>query len=150
MNKMEVRLKLIPSLILLFVLNLLMITRIGGQTHNYDRLIKEYLISKDELKDDEKISFYALELLKLSEIQCNRCGIYKIGNFSDHGLIYLFLLDKDKNKELFLDCNELSKTIEHILNFLDNASCKFTDTEKLLYIRKVVEIYNINENRIPW
>ena len=147
---MSIRLKYVLSLILLLLLNLLVMSKVDGQTHNYDKLVKDYLISQGEIKDDGRSSVYAFELLKSNEIKDNNCGIFRIGTFSDHGLVYLFLIDKDKNEHLFLDFKDLSKTIEDVLNFLDNSSCNFTDTKKLAYLRKVIEIYTINKNKIPW
>jgi len=147
---MSISLKYVLSLILLLLLNLLVMSKVDGQTHNYDKLVKDYLISQGEIKDDGRSSVYAFELLKSNEIKDNNCGIFRIGTFSDHGLVYLFLIDKDENEHLFLDFKDLSKTIEDVLNFLDNSSCNFTDTKKLAYLRKVIKIYSINKNKIPW
>ena len=83
-------------------------------------------------------------------IKDNNCGIYKIGTFSDHSFTYLFLIDKDKDQHIFLDFENLSETINAVLEFLDNSSCIFTDTQKLSYLRKIIEINSINKNVIPW
>lgn len=143
---MTTRLKCVLSLMVL----LLLITKVSSQTHDYDKLVKEYLINKGEIKDDDKSSVYAFELLRSTKTEDNNCGIYRIGTFSDHGFIYLFLIDKDKNQHFFLDFKDIFETLDAIINFLDNSSCSFTDTKKLDYIRKVIEIYTINKNKIPW
>src|SRR5690554_5906240 len=100
---MTIRLKYVLSLMLLLLLNLLVMTKVNSQTHDYDKLVREYLINKGEKKDDGKASVYAFELLKSNKIEDNNCGIYRIGTFSDHGLVYLLLIDKDKNQHFFLD-----------------------------------------------
>ncbi|MDP3441876.1 MAG: hypothetical protein Q8T08_03365 [Ignavibacteria bacterium] len=147
---MTIRQKYVLCLTLLLLLNLLVMTKVHGQTHDYDKLVKEYLINNGEIKDGGKSSVYAFELLKSNKIKDNNCGIFRIGTFSDHGLVYLFLIDKDKNGYLFLDFKDLSKTIEDVLTFLDNSNCNFTDKKKLAYLRKVIEIYTINKYKIPW
>ncbi len=118
--------------------------------NDYDRLVKEYLINKGEIKEDKESSIYVYELLNSNMIKDNNCGIYKIGTFSDHSFTYLFLIDKDKDQHIFLDFENLSETINAVLEFLDNSSCIFTDTQKLSYLRKIIEINSINKNVIPW
>ena len=117
---------------------------------DYDGLVKEYLINKGEIKEDKESSIYVYELLNSNMIKDNNCGIYKIGTFSDHGFAYLFLIDKNKDQHIFLDFEDLSETINAVLEFLDNSSCIFTDTQKLSYLRNIIEINSVNINVIPW
>ena len=124
------------------------IAKVNSQTNDYNKLAIEYLISEGETASESSI--YICELLKSNRIEDNNCGIYRIGTFSDHGLAYLFLVDKEKELHNFLNFENLAETIETVLNFLDNSSCVFTDTQKLAYLRKVIELNAINIKTIPW
>ncbi len=144
------KIKKIYVIILFSLLNTVIMRETKAQTHCYNKLIKDYLISKGELNNNEKTSIYSFEVLKSNSINDNVFGIYRIGTFSDHGLIYLFLLDKKNEKEIFLDFEDMPSTIEAVLSFMDGASYKLNDSEKLAYIRKALDIYRINERKIPW
>ncbi len=120
------------------------------QTSNYENLIKQFLIDKGELKKNDKASFYAFELLTSNKLNDNSFGIYRIGTFSDHGLSYLFLLDKNRNKVVFLDFMDLSKTLKCVLTFIDDTTYHLSDSEKLSYLRNVIKICESNKNAIPW
>lgn len=133
---------------LLFISLSLEIVDSFNEKPDYLEVIREYLIDKGELSVGEKASLYVVEILKLNEISDNNYGIYKVGVFSDHGLAYLFLLNKDRNEYSFLDIADLSNAIECVLDFMDNAS--IPDKVKVDYIREVIRIYNQNMNTIPW
>jgi len=134
----------------IFLLSLIITPEIYCQTNNYDKLVREYMIKEGEIKENSESSIYICELLESNKIEENNCGIYKIGTFSDHSLVYLFLIDKGKSQHIFLNFEDLSETIENVLKFLDNSSCDYTDSQKLSYLRKIIDIYSINKNIIPW
>ncbi len=141
----------IHKYVLLFFLSFLFyIPVLYCQTSNYEYKIKQFLIDKGEFKNNDKASFYAFELLTYNKLNDNSFGIYRIGTFSDHGLSYLFLLDKNRNIDVFLDFIDLSKTLKGVLTFIDDTTYHLSDSDKLSYLRNVIKIYESNKKSIPW
>lgn len=127
-----------------------------AQTNNFsvktceNKDIKEFLISVGEMEKDSRVSCYVVDLSNMTSMEnVDKCGIYKIGVFADHSFAHILLLDKEK--KVFLDCHaNLSQTLNSLFSFLNNGNCRFTDSEKLSYIKAILDIYNQNETAVPW
>ena len=130
--------------------------RTFAQTNDYsvqtceNKVLREFLISVGEIQKASRASCYAIDLSKMIPVKnVDKCGIYKIGAFADHSFAHILLLDKEK--KVFLDCHaNLSQTLYSLFSFLDNGNCRFTDSEKLSYIKAILDIYNQNETAVPW
>jgi hypothetical protein len=136
-------------IIVLFVLTISTESNLFAQDLK-DEEIKKFLVSVGEMQEEDRCSYYAYELLDSDTIKSSdSCGIYRIGVHGSHSYTYLLLLDKQK--KTFLDCHtNLYQTLSSAFSFFDNCSCQFTDSEKLSYIRKIMDIYNRNETAVPW
>lgn len=146
---MKIRVKSVLSIILFSLLNLFMITETTGQMRrDYSHQIRDYLVHKGEIREGIRYSIYAFELLTADTIYNGSCGIYRIGTFTDHGLTYLCIVDE--NNVFFLDFEDLANTMKSVLSFIDKPKYKFTEKEKIVYLRKIIDISIMNKNRIPW
>ena len=112
--------------------------------------IKDFLVSTGEMRDGDKCSYYAYELLKLDALNdSDSCGIYRIGVYASHSYTYLLLLDK--KTKTFLNCHtDLYQTLKSVYSFFEKSSCCFSDSEKLSYIKELMDIYHRNNIVIPW
>lgn len=110
--------------------------------------IKTFL-EGEELLELSIGNIYAYELLTNKELQANdSIGIYRIGVFASHSMTYLLLLDREHHK--FLDCfSNLAETLKATFAFFDSTT-RLTDVRKLCYLRKIVDIFESNQQRVPW
>jgi len=108
-----------------------------------DSEIKDFLVKSEQLEDDSRVSMYAYELLSNEEWNKNvKYGIYRIGIFSSHAWPYLLFID-DGKKYFVEDCIfNISRNINSLFTFFENSKHKYTDSEKLAYIKKLLERYN--------
>lgn len=114
--------------------------------------IKKYLVKQGVIEKENinRTSIYALELLDNKEFNgTERYGIYRIGIYADHSLSHLLLLNN--GDKIFLDCfKDLSSTLNMVFAYFEDIDNQFTDSKKLLYIRKIVDVYIRNMHSIPW
>jgi hypothetical protein len=118
----------------------------------FTKEVKTFLSEKNEYSPNSNATVFAFELItnnSISNHSCG-CGIFRIGVFSDHGLFYLMLVDKELNTLTFLDFDNLSISLTTIIEFLENSSCNFSEGQILKYIKETIKLYNINLNRSPW
>lgn len=125
----------------------------GGSLYSQDFVnkdIKQYLVSVGEMQEGSRVSYYAFELIKSDTLNdSDSCGIYRIGVHASHSFTHLLLMDKQK--KIFLDCQtDLCKTLSVVLDYFEVSRCRFTDSEKLSYIREVVDVFRRNATASSW
>lgn len=116
----------------------------------FTKEVKAFLSEKNEYSPNSNATVFAFELITNNPIANHSCGIFRIGVFSDHGLFYLMLVDKEHNTLTFLDFDNLSISLTTIIEFLENSSCNFSERQILAYVKETIKLYNINLNRSPW
>lgn len=139
------------SVLILFMLTcFLMGNRLLAQDFKNEE-VRRMLISAGEFEQESKCSYYAYEMETSNMMtSLDTCGIYRIGADVSHSYEHILLLDKQKM--IFIDCYKkgLAQALKLLFSFFDNCSHRFTDSEKLSYIKSVVSIYSENEAAIPW
>lgn len=132
-----------------FILSCLLMNELSAQ-EEFTKEVKAFLSEKNEYSPNSNATVFAFELITNNTIANHRCGIFRIGVFSDHGLFYLMLVDKELNTLSFLDFDNLSFTLSTVIEFLENSSYKYSESQILEYVKETIKIYNINLNRSPW
>lgn len=132
---------------------LVLITSIGCNisAQNFEnKQIRDFLVSVGEVQEGSRCSYYAYELLTSNMMKpSDSCGIFRIGVHTSHSYTYLLLLGKQGKN--FLDCHtNLYQTLSTVLSFFENSSCHFSDSEKLSYIKEIMDVYHRNKVAIPW
>lgn len=125
---------MIKKVIVLFALIASMAWSISAQDFQ-DKQVRDFLISVGEIQQGSRCSYYAYELLTSKMMTpSDSCDMFRIGVYASHNYTYLLLLDKQE--KIFLDCHaNLYQTLSSIFSFFENSTCRFTDTEKLSYIK---------------
>lgn len=111
--------------------------------------IRGLLISADVIDEDSQCSYYAYELLTSKMMDpFEHCGIFRIGAHVSESCEHLLLIN-GKTK-VFIDYhkNNFYQALNIVFSFFEDSA--FTDTEKLSYIRKIMEVYHRNEHVVPW
>jgi uncharacterized protein YqkB len=94
-------------------------------------------------------SIYCYEALSRKNVDGNGCGIYEFSLASSHIYTYLYLFDKKAGVDKCIDTNNFPKALDEVLFFLDHSSRKYNDTEKLRYIRRILQVYEDNWEAQP-
>lgn len=92
-------------------------------------------------------SLYGIELLKHEATLNTKWGIFAIGICVDHVHTH-FLLIKNGVRQYIDTYTDTIKILQTIFEFLD--ATQFTDSEKLSYIRFVINICDSNSTVNPW
>ena len=112
-----------------------------------DESITQYLKQKDVCYDEKYGlgTVFAVNLSTFDGLTINdKYGLYKIGTFSSHSSSHLMWLEN--GKKYFIDCiRNLSETLQKVLALLKESKCRIPDSEKLLYIERIISIFDDNQ-----
>lgn len=142
--------KRIASILFVLIVFSLMGNKLLAQDFK-NKEVRDFFVSINELKEDEKCSYYAYELLTSKMLTpSDTYGIYRIGLDASDSFEHLLLRKKQTN--IFINCykSNLYQILNVVFSFFDDCDFVFTDSKKLSYIRGVMNIYYRNENAIPW
>lgn len=138
------------KLILLTFLGTLFTLNIHSQT-DVDSEIRDFILSAERSEHFPQLSIYAYEVVSNEEWNIKSYkGIYRIGGFIDHS--YTHFLFIDGGKKYFINTYEKTDidVLKQVLSLFEKSEHKYTDREKLLYIKDILYILEDNKNRVPW
>ncbi len=140
-------------LILLGVLSLNNIS-LNAQTINSEDICNKlynFLITKEDLIEDSllgKPDFYIYELKSNLEYKNQITGIFRFKTLASHSSYHIFL--KNENNINIVDCSQsFDKMMVQVLKYFKGNN-DFSKDDILIYLEKLIEIYESNENAYIW